>query len=128
MISKVFQYWSSSEEEIADGRAMNPALLTRISSFPNEDVIAPTAFEIEEGSKTSRWTVISCGGLWFADLAAAWRLLWICGGKGSIELSAIWDAPAFANERAVARPMPPDAPVMKIAWPLWLNLVGSMAG
>jgi hypothetical protein len=52
----------------------------------------------------------------FASFAASWRVDSIFLGKGSMEVSAIYDAPALANEWAVARPVPPEAPVMKTAW------------
>ena len=52
----------------------------------------------------------------FASFAAAWRVVSIFLGKGSMELRAIHEAPALANEWAVARPMPPEAPVMRTAW------------
>jgi hypothetical protein len=42
---------------------------------------------------------------------------------------AIADAPAFANEMAIARPIPLDAPLMKTALPRWLDCVlGSISG
>jgi hypothetical protein len=41
------------------------------------------------------------------------RLSLIFNGKGSVELRAIRGATALANECAVARPILPDAPVMK---------------
>ena len=110
-----------SEEEIGEGMTTDPTFLTRGSRFPNEDVIVPTAFEIEKGSKSLRWRVSSCDGFRFSALAAAWRFSWVPGGKGLTELSAIWDTPAMVNERAVARPMSPYAPVMKTAWALlWI--------
>lgn len=62
-----------SEEEIGEGMTTDPTFLTRGSRFPNEDVIVPTAFEIEKGSKSLRWRVSSCDGLRFAALGAAWR-------------------------------------------------------
>jgi hypothetical protein len=89
LISKAFHYVPPSEEGIGEGIAKDPAFLMRISGFPNEDVIVPTAFEIEKESKGLRWRVNSCGGLRFGALAAAWRLSWVPGGKGLTELSAI---------------------------------------
>jgi len=38
--------------EIGEGMTTDPTFLTRGSRFPNEDVIVPTAFEIEKGSKS----------------------------------------------------------------------------
>lgn len=81
-----------------------------------------------DSSRTSRWNVKISGGLRLADLAAWMRDSLTPESKGSIELRAISEAPASANECAVARPMPLDAPVMNTAWPVWSPLVGSMAG
>jgi hypothetical protein len=113
LISKVFQHASSSEEEMGERRAMNPALLIRMPSFPIASVIVMTAFEMEDESKTSRFSVSIDGGSRFTASVAVLSVSWMLEEKGSMERSAICKAPAVVNECAVARPTPPEAPIMK---------------
>ena len=76
--------------------------------------ILETAVSMYFWSKTSRWRTETFGSGWLPVLAAFCRVSVMLEGKGSSEASPMFDAPALANEWAVARPMPLDAPVMKM--------------
>ena len=101
---------------MGSGRDINPALLTRMSSFLKDLATVEAAATIESWSRTfrSRMMIDDIGDR-LASFAAACRVVSMSLEKGSMELRAICDAPAQANEWAVARPMPPEAPVMRTA-------------
>lgn len=58
-----------------------------------------------------------------ADLISASR-----SARSDRAARAIWDAPALAYDKAVARPIPFEAPVMKTALPERFERDGEMAG
>jgi hypothetical protein len=89
---------------MGSGRDINPALLTKMSSFPKAFVTVEIASKMESWSRISRSKMMidDIGarfvGARFVFFAASWRFDSIFLGKGSMELRAIYGAPALANE------------------------------
>lgn len=103
-----------------------PALLMRISRLLTSFEIVFAAASTLASSVTSSFTTMVFG----SDLLAFWAADLISGIRDSREERAamiIVDAPAFAKLRAVARPTPFDAPVIRTDLPDKLAFDGSIA-
>lgn len=101
--------------------------MIKISKVFNSLEIVSAAAETLDSSVTSRDRVIIFGSGRFASWAAAFRV----GRRefrGERAAMIMVDAPAFAKLRAVARPRPFDAPVIRTDFPERLAFVGSIDG
>lgn len=111
LISSVFHQSFESVSRIGSQSLEYPALLTRISSLPHFSLTRATAALMLSSEETSSLMLRMLGTSDPASLAAATNL-----ASMSEELeraaTAIPDAPARENDRAVAAPIPLDVPVI----------------
>ena len=104
-----------------------PALLIRISRRPSVFSISLAAFSTLSWSVTSSSSLRTLGAFfpdaWAADLISDSKLV-----RSERALMTMASAPAFANESAVARPRPLEAPVTQTILPLRSAFAESISG
>lgn len=107
--------------------SITPALLIKTSSLPAALSTCAAALATDSTLVTSRLTFRTVGAGLPAFLAAC-RTADSLASRLERAARTMVEAPALAKLRAVARPMPLLAPLMKTTLPARLCFVGSMAG
>ena len=114
MTFQVSHHCSGSLSATNAGEPRIPALMSRISRFPNSFSTNAAASLVLFREVTSIFTSRTCGTERWAS-AAAFRTASVAEVREERAPIAMWDAPAWAKDFAIDRPIPFEAPTTKTA-------------